>query len=127
MKITKRSRSTTAGESIRQRTYQYHLTMNGQCIQVCKTFFLATLDIRQRTVYYALHAKTNINAANTEGFVSPDRRGKNRPKNKTSDWDNPFLTPHIESFPAVESHHCRQRTRRRYLDNSLNVKKMHEL
>ncbi|XP_064598481.1 uncharacterized protein LOC135464842 [Liolophura sinensis] len=127
VKKTERSRSTTAGESRRQRTYKYHLTMNGQCIQVCKTFFLATLDIRQRTVYYALDAKTNINAANTEGFVSPDRRGKNTPKNKTSDSDKAFLKAHIESFPAVESHYCRQRTRRRYLDSSLNVKKMHEL
>ena len=61
-----------------------------------------------------------------EGFISQDRRGKAPPKNKTSEEVRAFEKTHTESYPAVESHYCRKRTSRKYLDHNLSVKKMHE-
>ena len=116
------------GESRRAITYQYHLTKENGSVRVCKSFFLKTLDVGQRTVYYALNAKFRPgNSTTGEGFISPDRRGKASPKNKTSPEDRQFVKAHIDSFPAVESHYCRKRTSRKYLDSDLNVSKMYLL
>lgn len=34
---------------------------------------------------------------------------------------------HIRSFPVVESHYCRARTERQYLESTLNVSRMYDL
>lgn len=38
-----------------------------------------------------------------------------------------IVKQHILSFPKIESHYCRLRTKRQYLDEGLNITKMHEL
>ena len=105
----------------KQVTRQYHLTScSGDRIQVCKKFFLKTLDIGQGYVDHAL--KNSKNGA----FVGEDGRGKHTPANKVSEQDKTRVKNHIESFPAVESHYCRQRSRRRFLDSNLTVNKMYQ-
>ena len=94
VRVTNKGRSTTREESRRKKTYQYSLTVNNETFQVYRTFFLKTLNIKQRTVYYTLNKKIDAN------------RGKNSPPNKTPDNDKAFVKSHIESFPAVESHYC---------------------
>ena len=97
---------------------------------MCQTFFLKTLNIKQKTVYYRLNKKIDASistAATAEGFVLPDCRGKNTPPNKTPDDDRAFVKSHIESFPVVESHYCQKNSHRKYLDSALNLTKMYDL
>ena len=59
--------------------------------------------------------------------MSPDRREKNTPPNKTLDDDSAFVKSHIESFPAAKSHYCRKNSHRKYLNSTLNLTKMYDL
>ena len=63
-------------------------------------------------------------SATPEDFVSPDRRGKNTSPNTISVHVRAFVKLHMESFPELESHYCRKRTLRKYVDSNLNVTKM---
>ncbi|CAH0698686.1 unnamed protein product [Spodoptera exigua] len=65
--------------------------------------------------------KGALNKINSEGILTPDCRGKKVPPNKLSSEDETFIRDHILSYPAVESHYCRQNSEMRYLDASLNI------
>ncbi|KAF9411522.1 hypothetical protein HW555_009714 [Spodoptera exigua] len=52
--------------------------------------------------------KGALNKINSEGILTPDCRGKKVPPNKLSSEDETFIRDHILSYPAVESHYCRQ-------------------
>ena len=57
--ITKKRRSQTDTMSRRTNTYQYFLpTEEGNCVQVCKLFFLQALGIREKTVHYTMKKRT---------------------------------------------------------------------
>ena len=71
-------------------------------------------------MYYAHEGKLDgCASATTEGFVSPVRRGKNTSPNTIIDFVRAFVKLHLESFPALTSHNCRNRTSRKYLDSNL--------
>lgn len=59
------------------------------------------------------------------GSIS-DQRGRHEPANKTPEWQRNLILEHINSFPRMESHYCRQDTQRQYLDSTLTIKKMYE-
>lgn len=90
-------------------------------IDVCKTFYLNTLNISDMFVRTALKKKTH------GGMVSLDRRGYHAPPNKISDDIRDGVKKHIESFPAIESHYSREKTVKKYLGNELNISKMYKL
>jgi hypothetical protein len=60
-------------------------------------------------------------------FVTEDRRGKKIPYNKSKNEDVVFVKQHIPMFPKMESHYCRRKTQRRYLDTKLSITKMFSL
>ena len=45
---------------------------------------------------------------------------------KKSEWQLNLIRQHINSYFRMESHYCRQTTKRQYLDSSLSVVKMYE-
>ena len=94
---------------------------SGERIRVCKKFFLKTLDISDKRVTTAMNKKT------IGGPTTSDRRGKNKPWNKTPCDDRQYILNHINSFPVVESHYCRKHSSKRYLSSSLSVVKMYDL
>lgn len=62
-------------------------------------------------------------------MISPDRRGRKKgtkPKRITDQMIKMAKT-HIESFPKVESHYCRESTSRFYLEAGLNIRAMYRL
>lgn len=106
----------------RRTTLKYRLDRDGESHLVCKQFFLATLNIGERTVYYALGHQTSQRTA------AMDRRGSHVPKNKTPSDDLKFADDHIRSLPAVPSHYCRKSSSKLYLDNNLqNLAKVYRL
>ncbi|VEN39635.1 unnamed protein product, partial [Callosobruchus maculatus] len=96
-------------------SYTLPLTDN-QDVEICKTMFINTLGITDMWVTTALK---KVDASEV-GTVTPDKRGvhNNRP-NKISNDVKMSIKQHIEMFPTVESHYCRARTTKRYLEQGL--------
>ncbi|KAK3907355.1 NAD kinase, partial [Frankliniella fusca] len=101
----------------RNHSYHYSLTMpTGENISVCQTMFLNTFDISITVV------KTAVNKN------SPDKRGLNMAaKKRMAPEMIQNVKNHIKEFPTVESHYCREDSRRKYLDENLSTAKMHQL
>lgn len=88
---------------------------------VCKRFFLNTLSISQQTVDTAIKKKKE------GGIVTPDKRGRHQPVNKISEDVPQNVRNHISKFPTYESHYSRERTKKKYLGNHLNISRMYRL
>lgn len=82
---------------------------------------MSTLSISQQTVDTALKKKK------VGGIVTPDKRGKHEPVNKISEEVRNCVRNHISKFPTYESHYSRERSKKRYLGNILNISKMYSL
>lgn len=77
--------------------------------------FLHTFDVSIKTVKSALTKN------------SPDKRGKHSNRRRLNQVLLDSVKTHIKRFPVVESHYCRVDTRRKYLNEDLNVAQMHRL
>ena len=63
----------------------------------------------------------------SEGVQRSDRRGQHQKGNKLPKARLHFVEKHIASFPAKESHYCRKSSKKRYLDQNLNISTMYTL
>lgn len=100
----------------RNNTYHYYLPdCNNNRFQVCQKMFVDTFDVSVRVVRTAISKS------------SPDKRGKHPHHKKLDSALVDSVKSHIKSFPMVESHYCRADSNRKYLDEHLNVSKMHRL
>ncbi|XP_060554953.1 uncharacterized protein LOC132715878 [Ruditapes philippinarum] len=118
-----RKRILNKTDSRRRVSRQYFFQMHGHKIQVCKQFYLDTLDISEAVAYSALSKKCAYG-----GITSKDQRGrhKNRP-NKIPHDIVTDIKQHIASFPRVESHYCRKSSNKEYLEADLNLSKLYDL
>ena len=90
--------------------------------RVCKSFYLSTLAVSQKMVYN-VHQKKD----QATGIVKPDGRGRNESHHRVSEEQEKGVLEHINSFPVVESHYCRAKTNKKYLEAGLNIEKMYDL
>ena len=90
-------------------------------IRVCKKFFLTTLDIGKKTVEYALKKQEHGT------YQGSDMRGKASSANKIPEECVKIVHEHIKSFPTMESHYTRKKTKRKYLSSDLNITKMYTM
>ena len=113
----------TKGVSKRSNSINWSFPLNGECIRVCKTFFLDTLNISDQMIHTANNKSKLI-----PGVCETDKRGKhkNRP-NRVSGSQVEFIKRHIESFPVTESHYCRKDSKKQYLAPDLSLPKMYHL
>nr|CAH7749984.1 unnamed protein product [Callosobruchus chinensis] len=118
-KIVKKT-STTQQESRRAYSIFYYLPVNGEKRKLCKSMFLNTLAINKGIVDIAMKKRSEHNVA------AADRRGKGKSFTLNSALVDSIVT-HIESFPCVPSHYCREDTTRKYLDSSLNLATMYRI
>nr|CAH7765067.1 unnamed protein product [Callosobruchus chinensis] len=116
-------RKTTKQEiSRRSFSFRYYLTIGQKKILVCKTLFLSTLSISERTCRTALDKLTE------SGILEQEKRGG---RHRTEDDLNrerlikQKISEHIDLFPRVESHYCRSSTSKRYLHPDLTLRKMY--
>ncbi len=86
-------------------------------VRVCKKFFLGTLDVSDKMVYYSL--------SNSEHGVVKEKSYTGRRKCPVEHYD--YVCAHINSFPRVESHYCRAGNAKQYLDSQLTVSEMYRL
>lgn len=104
----------------RNYTHVYSLTLNNKVHQVCKMFFLGTLDISAKRVETALKKKMN------SGVTEHDKRGLNPAPNKISEEQKNSVRDHIKSLPVVDSHYCRCSSKRKYLPSGLSENRLYQ-
>lgn len=110
-------------ESRRSQSLNYHLEIaNGQHIQVCKTFFLATLDISEKRIRTAL--SKNSMATVEDHFRGNSERSNH---NRLEEGREEAVIEHIQKFTTVESHYVRAESEYCYLPSNLNLTKMHNM
>ena len=108
-------------DSKRKRSFKYQFVLEDEPIQVCKEFYLGTLNISQKVIYNVHDKKDPLT-----GTAKSDGRGKHQ-KKIISEVMRDSVMNHIRSFPAVESNYCRSETTRMFLEAGLNVRKMYDL
>lgn len=97
---------------------QFHFTIQEKRVRVCREFFLRTLDIGKKTIELSMSKKV------LGAFSSTDKRGKQCSANTTPDEITNSVKEHIKSFPTMESHYCRKDSKKQYLSQDLNIRKM---
>lgn len=118
--ISPQYRNTKPGSN-RSKNLKYTFEIGDQLIQICKTFFKNTLDINNRTIFTVTKKK------NEHGFLEGEKRGRHgKQKRVKTDVIN-GIKRHIDSFPKKMSHYCREKTKKEYLDGSLNIATMYRL
>ena len=63
--------------------------------------------------------KTNL------GLTRADKRGKHDKRKVISKTSMELIKAHIKSYPAVESHYSRSRSKRKYLPSGLTIQSMY--
>jgi hypothetical protein len=61
------------------------------------------------------------------GVPQTDMKGQHEKKHVVFEDDKQNVRDHINSFPAVDSHYCRSRTKKKYLESHLSINKMYNL
>lgn len=90
---------TKADNSRRTRTYNYNLPSANSKTNVCKTMFLNTLGISEKTLRTAISKQTD------EGVVEKERRGGRYKQLKEKDEKvRASVLQHIQRFPRMDSH-----------------------
>ncbi|XP_064072414.1 uncharacterized protein LOC113393037 isoform X1 [Vanessa tameamea] len=119
---------TSKAVSRRKKTIKYFLVLTNSSsnsmplkVPVCKTMFLNTLSIGERTVQTAI-AKWSLGG----GSISPDRRGGRRVIQINDDVKQGVIR-HVKTFQPVESNYVRKKTSKLYLDADLTFTKMFSL
>lgn len=109
--------------SKRKCTNVYTLKKGDTELQVCKIFFLSTLNVSEKMVRTSLSMYNN----SMSGIIKDDQRGKASPPSKYSDDTMNLVLQHINSFPRVPPHWCRKDTKKEYLESILNRERMYAL
>lgn len=113
-----KGRKTTEGASRRAYSFKYFFKVQEEKIQVCKKFFLGTLNISQKPVYTVHSADSDV--------PKKDLRGKTGSR-KLDNKKRQVVIDHIKKFNVVESHYCRQNSQKKYLEATLTIPKMYDL
>lgn len=119
-------KAATGNENARA-TRKYRLKMprkNGEGVKVpvCKTMFLHTLNISERWL------KTISKKLSRNIYLSPDKRGKHQNRRtRIAPEIIASVKEHILSIPRVESHYIRAESWREYFEESLTIRRCHDL
>ena len=71
--------------------------------------------------------RTAIEKCSDGNVVKADMRGGSTSSQKCDDEFTNTVKRHIMKFPVLESHYCKEGSKRQFLSSDLNVKKMFEL
>ena len=86
---------------------------------MCKKIFLNVLDVSHKMVY-----TTHQNKNNLTGAQKQDGRGKGTKERLVE--SKLFAKEHAAYFPAIESHYCRAKTNKTYIEGG-HVARMYSL
>lgn len=103
-------------------TSQFYMELNGSVKQVCKSFFLSTLDVTDRQIGYYFKFYENT----TTSIPHSPKRGRYNKSHILLERKSQVMD-HINRFPRIRSHYCRTTIKRKYLDPQLTVPTMYKL
>jgi hypothetical protein len=103
----------------RQRSTVVKYSLNNG-VRVCKKVLAASLGISPMRLDYIRTKKTRAT-----GIISPDKRGKKNPANKTHSDIISAMKNFLDSIPKYSSHYSNNN--RTYFHPDLTKKKLHEL
>ena len=83
-----------------------------------ESFFSAHLILGRKLLNWTLSTKV------LGAFSFTDKRGKHCSANPIPDEITNSVKEHIKSFPTMESHYCRKYSKKQYLSQDLNIRKM---
>ncbi|KAJ8926473.1 hypothetical protein NQ314_021159 [Rhamnusium bicolor] len=89
-------------------------------MNVCKTFFKATLSISDRPIRRVLQKRTHFT-----NIITADFRGKHGKHFKIDEKVKNGIRDHIKSIPRVPSHYCRAGTSREYIEGGKSLADIH--
>lgn len=104
------------GEHKRKYSRVYSFRVRGEKIRVCKTMFLATLDICDAWVDTSMRKRDS-----RTGGISPDKRtfhGARKP-NEELEKMKETVREHIRSLPRMPAHYTRATSSREYLHDNI--------
>ncbi|GFN97498.1 hypothetical protein PoB_002400400 [Plakobranchus ocellatus] len=108
------------GSNRRMITMKYYFCSKDSQVQMCRHFFMNTLSISKDFIYGAPNQ-------HSDGVLTPSKQGRHDKHKKVKETVVQDVRDHINSFAAIDSHYCRARTNKKYLDALLSVAKMYRL
>lgn len=121
-KIEPKYRYVRVGSTRQNFNHAYYLPKDNKRIRVCKVFFMNTLGISDKTIRTVV--KKNSEPQLT-GIQMQDKRGKHGKQFKLDAALKDGAKAHINSIPRIESHYCRARSKREFIEGSLSVAALH--
>lgn len=118
----KKSTTKSIGESRRVYTNFFHLSLDGRRVRVCRKMFVNTLGISDKIM------RTSLQKLQDSGVLEEENRGGRNKAVAENDrlWRDNILK-HINRFPRVESHYCRESSSREYLNGDLSISRMYQM
>lgn len=110
-------------DRLRKFSCKYELNVGNEKLPICKNCFITTFGETNAFINQILVSRQY----SVSTIINRDERGRATPKNKWSEEILNEVVTHIQSFPAYESHYCRQTTSKKYLQSDLTLTKMYEL
>nr|CAI5822941.1 unnamed protein product [Callosobruchus analis] len=117
----RRRKSKCEDNSKKKASFHFYFTIDSKRIQVCKSYFLGTLSISQKSIYTVY-----MNSRNVGNTPARSVQGKHT-KHSIPEDAKQLIRDHIESVPKIDSHYCRADTTRQYMESSLNIAKLYKL
>lgn len=101
---------------------KYFFTVENEKIYICKTMFLDTLHITDRSL------RTIFEKIAKKNYILPDWRGSNKEKRtKIPVATLQSVKDHINIVPRVESHYVRHDTKREFFEKTLSITLLYKL
>lgn len=110
--------------SRKKRTVTYYLPIGEGLnkVKVCRKMFLNSVGISERQV------RTVLQKSDANGVIEEEKRGgREKSLKERDDRLRSKVIKHIERFPKMESHFCRQKTEYQFLSSELSIEKMLQL
>lgn len=107
----------------REISVEYSIECEGNLVKVCQNCFLNVYGESRGFVNGIIDKKKK----SATGIIGRDERGRHEPKIKHTNEAIEYVSNHISSFPAYESHYSRRHTTKKYLETGLNLQKMYDL
>lgn len=108
-------------QTSRKPNYEFFFEVGNSKERVCKQMFKSTFCLSNNFISTVLKKKDE------SGFIEKDMRGKHGNQKQINEILLQSVVDHINTFPRVESHYCRSRTKKEYLEGALNISTMYRL
>ncbi|GFR83941.1 Lish domain-containing [Elysia marginata] len=103
-------------------TLKYYFYNGKELSQVCRKFFVETLDVGRDFIYGTLEKEDP-----KTGLIAPERQGKHGKQRRVSEAVLSSVREHILTFPTVDAQNGKSKSKRQYLEAGLSVAKMYRM